>query len=280
MASSPGSALILGLDTPAGAYLARLLKARGQQVAGLAPGGPALLQALGSADDIALHQAASLPALPGRHASLYIVSTPDPAASALAREALAAAPADSRLIHVVDRALLLTHAPARQLAADMVRLRREAGRFAANAILHPHDSRLGPAEALPARITRAAHAAAAGQPATLILADTPPQDWGWTAEYVDAVARLAALPRATDIEIGSGVAMTARDMVAHAARWFRLAQGQLTPVYTATPVPTPDKAPDTARLRALLGWRATTTGADLMDALCEAAAARAASHGP
>jgi nucleoside-diphosphate-sugar epimerase len=280
-APSPGTALILGLDTPAGAYLARLLHARGQTVAGIAPATAPLLGALGSDQDVALHPAASLPDLLAGASVLYLVAQPHPAADALAAAAMAAAPAAARLVHVLDRDLLHTHAPAR--ARRLAALRRETGRYAANAILHAHDSRLGAPDTLPARIAAAAHAASTGPAGTgqampLDLPDTPPEDWGWTAEYVDAIARLAALPAATDIEIGSGAPLSARDMVAHALRWFRLTADQLPLSFTRLAALQPAPAPDIPRLKTLLGWRATTTGADLMDTLCEAAAVRAG-HG-
>lgn len=274
------AALVIGLDTPAGAYLARLLQARGQKVSGMAVAGPSRLAALGSQDDVT-----ELDANPSDlHAAdiLYLVSQPDAASDALAEQAVALASAATRLVHVVDHALLLGHEPARRLAQTLARLRREAGRFAANAILHAHDSRLGPTDTLPAMLTLAAHRAAAGPDALpqLDIPDTPPRDWGWTPEYVDAVARLGSLPMATDIEVGSGVALSARDMGDHAARWFRLPPERLPLRFVpAAGQGTAPRAPDTERLKALLGWRATTTGADLMAALCEAAAMRAG-NGP
>ena len=280
-------ALILGLDTPAGAYLARLLHARGQQVSGIAAAAPALLPALGAQDDITelpsstLASPDSVPVFP-HQGVVYLVSQPHPGAEALAQQALATAPATTRLVHVADHGLLLAHAPARSLAQQITRLRRDSGRFAANAILHPHDSRLGPKDALPARIIAAAHRASQTPSPWPDLPHLPPQDWGWTPEYVDAVARLAALPIATDIEVASGVPMTAHEMATHAARWFRL-----DPSLTSIPVPSipapsisaSTRPPDTARLKTLLGWRATTTGADLMAALCEAVHQRAG-NGP
>jgi hypothetical protein len=272
-------AFVLGLDTPAGAYLARLMHARGQPVEGAAMAGPSLLAALGSADDVAQVAAADAAAAAARAGTLYLVSSVDrpDADPALAAKMLESASGNARIVHIVDRALLRADHPALRLAQQVSALRREGGRFAANAILHPHDSRLGRPESLPARLTLAGYLAARGGGARLALPDTAPQDWGWTPEYVDAALRLGALPEATDIEIGSGVTMTAHAMAAHVARWFKLdPEGWVERLEAAADARGAASAVDSERLKALLGWRAFTTGDELMAALCEAAAERAA----
>jgi hypothetical protein len=284
---------VLGLDTPAGAYLARLLSARGQPVAGAAVAGPSLLAALGSADDVAEVAAAEAAAAAARAGMLYLVSSVDQldADPALAAQMLESASENARIVHIVDRALLRAGHPALRLAQQLSAARRAGGRFAANAIFHAHDSRLGGVESLPARLTLAGYVAAGlrsagGDAARLVLPDSAPQDWGWTPEYVDAALRLGALPEATDIEIGSGVTMTAHAMAGHVARWFKLdpegwierlpAAGQAAGDAGAGQA---GAAVDSARLKALLGWRAFTTGGELMAALCEAAAERATAPG-
>ena len=125
-------------------------------------------------------------------------------------------------MHVVDDDTLrrspLLLAQAKQIAA----LRRDAGRKAANVILRAHDSRLGPADSLPARIIAAAWAAGQDAPLPLLeIAETGPRDWGWTAEYVDAVARIAGLDRPVDFAIGSGHTLTVAEMVEHAFAFFK-----------------------------------------------------------
>ena len=155
-------------------------------------------------------------------ATVYAVNTGTPAQADLVAETLAAA-AGARLCHIVD-AETLRHTPALLAQAKAIAaLRRDAGRPAVNAILHAHDSRLGPADTLPARIIAAAFRA--GQdpvPAQVLeIAETGPQDWGWTAEYVDAIVRLAALATPLDLAIGSGHTLTVREFTDHAFAFFK-----------------------------------------------------------
>jgi hypothetical protein len=277
-AGSLSPAFVLGLDTPAGAYLARLLHARGQPVEGAAMAGPSLLAALGSGDDVAQVAAADAAKAAAGAGTLYLVSSIDrpDADPALAAGALESASPKARIVHIVDRALLRADHPALRLARQVSAARREGGRFAANAIFLAHDSRLGHAGSLPARLTLAGRLAAAGSGARLALPDSAPQDWGWTPEYVDAALRLGALPEATDIEIGSGVTMTAHAMADHVARWFKLDPDAWVERLPAAAAMEGAAAVDSARLKAFLGWRAFTTGGELMAALCEASAERAA----
>jgi|GEM_PF-1467254 len=276
----PANAFILGLDTPAGAYLARLLHARGQQVSGLAAHGPSLLAALGAQDDITELAQTDLQGA----GTLYIIAQNHPQVDRLTEETIAAAPESLRLVHVVDEDLLRAHAPARARLKTLIELRQNAGRFAATAVLHAHDSRLGPVTNLPAQLSIAAfHAAQNSQNIPPISETGAPRSWGWTPEYVDAVARLAALPAATDAQISSGVPLSAQEMAQHAATFFKLppdhAPLAMPPKHTQQ---TPDLQadPHPERLKTLLGWRAYTTGADLMAALCEAAPERASRANP
>ncbi|MBC7521341.1 MAG: GDP-mannose 4,6-dehydratase [Sandarakinorhabdus sp.] len=273
------NALILGSNTAVGAYLARLLHARGTAVFGVAsPGGGDGITALGIADSVnaigfavAIDLAARLP-----DATLFAVNSGDPTTAEQAAELYAAASADARLCHIADADALRQSPLLLDQARAIAALRRDHGRRAVNAILHAHDSRLGPADGLPARITLAAWRAANGwAPATpLALVETGPRDWGWTAEYVDAIARLAALDRPIDLAIGSGHRIDTGTMVNEAFGFFKLRpEGHVT-VSPGAAVTEPDI--DTARLKAATGWSASTWGRDLVHALCEGAAARAA----
>jgi nucleoside-diphosphate-sugar epimerase len=273
------NALILGSNTAVGAYLARLLHARGTAVFGVSTAGSGDgIAALGIADSVnaigfdkALDLAARLP-----DATLFAVNGGDAATADQATEFFAAASADSRLCHIADADALRRAPHLLEQAKSIAGLRRDHGRRAVNAILHSHDSRLGPADSLPARITLAAWRAANGAApdVPLDLTETGPRDWGWTAEYVDAVARLAALDRPLDLAIGSGHRIATGTMVNDAFGFFKTSpEGHVTVLPGAAPAE-PDV--DTARLKAATGWSASTRGRDLVHALCEGAAARAA----
>lgn len=274
-------ALILGAEGAIGGYLARLLHARGTRVTavvGSTESSVGALAALGIADDIALLPATAAPALAAGAGSttIYAINDGSAARAALIAEVFAAAAPAARLTHVTDAALL-RRAPAVRGQADAIAaLRRDGGRHAVNAILHAHDSRLGPADALPARITRAAWAAA--QPGAdpganpLDIAETGPRDWGWTPEYVDAVIRLAGLATPVDLAIGSGTALSVADFVAHAFAFFRRDPAPHVRILAGDGAI--EAAVDVERLRAATGWSATTHGRDLVRALCEGAAGR------
>lgn len=269
------TALILGSDSATGAYLARLLEARGGEVFACPGGGAALTALLGPDARVTPVPAADVIALVGTMdgGTLYALNDGSAAQAALVAEALSAAPERLRLAHVVDAAVLRQSpallAEARRVAA----LRRDGGRPAVNAILHAHDSRLGPPDTLPAQIIAAAWAA--GQDTAVPILDifeTGPRDWGWTAEYVDAVIRLAALERPVDLAIGSGHTLTVGEIVAHAFAFFGRDAASHVRIQSAEGLP--ETPLDTTRLKAATGWSATTWGRDLVRALCEGAAAR------
>jgi hypothetical protein len=269
------TALVLAANTATGAYLARLVHGRGASVFAVpdesAADGLGALGITGDVNAVPAFDAARLAAtLPD--ATIYAINTGSAAQLDLVDEVLAAAPA-ARFVHIADIAAL-HHQPA---ILDRVRaigaLRRDTGRRAANALLHAHDSRLGPADSVAARITLAAFRAGQGAAAAgLEIAETGPQDWGWTPEYVDAIARLAALDVPLDITIGSGHRLDARQMTDFAFGFFKASpEGHVT----ITPgQPAAEVEVDTARTRALTGWSATTHGRDLVHALCEGAATR------
>ena len=237
------TATILGLDTAAGAYLARLLGARGYAVRGV--GGPELLERIGIGGDVRRDDIAVLDG-----DEIYDLRR-DPAATLdLLRSSLR-----GRVFVDVDPAdvALIAH-----LAAA-----RTVGRFIATGRVHPHESRLGPGTSPVARIVAAA--AAGAEPAPTDLASAT--DCGWTAEYVDAMWRMLQRPAARDLAIATGVVLTGDDVARAAAAWFK----------RASPVPAAARAALPADARATyaeLGWRAVTTGNDLVEVLCEGAAAR------
>jgi GDPmannose 4,6-dehydratase len=269
------TALILGADNATGAYLARLLEARGQEIF-VVPGDSAAIATLMGPEP-------RLTPVP-RHDALAVVRTMDSGTlyalndgsagqAALVDEALAAAPAGLRLAHVVDNSVLRRSPALLATAKQLAAMRRDGGQAAANIILHDHDSRLGPADLLTARIIAAAHAAGQDQPLPLLeIAETGPRDWGWTAEYVDAVGRIAALDTPADFAVGSGHTLTVAEIVEHAFAFFRRSpEGHVRILPSAAPAEVPV---DTQRLKAATGWSASTWGRDLVRALCEGAAAR------
>ena len=284
MASKPfSSALVLGINGHVGGYLARLLHARGVGVlAAIDPDhpGPDAIAALGIADDITLVAPGDVTALAGNGdigAIFAIAGTSDAQAARIA-EAVAAAESRSatRLCHVVDSDALRTNPASLANARRIADLRRDADRHAANAILHAHDSRLGPDDNLAALITGTAFRIAQGEILPrLVLEETGPRDWGWTPEYVDAVQRLAALPRPIDMAIASGHGLTVAEFAEHAFRFFGLDPADHVTITGSAAASDTDAATAAAAIKAATGWSASTWGRDLVRALCEGAAGRA-----
>lgn len=278
------TSLILGANGAIGGYLARLLGARGTRVwATVDPAlpGPDALATLGIADDVTRidsDDAAAL-AASGAVAAIFAVAGDDAQAMRIA-DVVAAAAGSGRplqLVHVADAARLQTSRASLAVARAVVAA-REGGRLcASNALLGPHDSRLGPPGSLPAAITLAALGASRGVAAApLELVETGPVDWGWTAEYVDAVQRIAALATPRDLMVASGHAMTTAEFVAHAFKFFAVEPADHIRIVGDTTEPAdPGFATAAAALKAATGWSATTVGADLVRALCEGAADRA-----
>jgi nucleoside-diphosphate-sugar epimerase len=279
--TTPAHAIILGVNGAVGAYLARLLQARGAAIHAVTnPDDPTdglgvlgitdAINRVGAADAALL--AADLP-----DATVFAINDGSAVQSALVADVLAhaaAAPRAPGIAHIVDHDVLRLHPALLAQAKTVAGYRRDDGRRAVNAILSPHDSRLGRIDSLPAQLALAAFRA--GQdapPQPLEIIDPGPRDWGWTAEYVDAIARLAALPRPVDLAIGSGHRLTAADIAAHAFGYFkRSPAGHVRIVPGAAPVT--DVAVDVDRLKAATGWRAITHGRDLVHTLCEGMAAR------
>jgi GDPmannose 4,6-dehydratase len=235
-------AAVLGLDTAAGAYLARLLGARGVTVRGT--GGAALLDRLGIAGDVVLVESATAAVL-GADLVFDVRGSADAAVELLAltrhqRVFVAVDPGDAELIATLAAA-------------------RTEGRFVATGRVYPNESRLGPGTSPVARIVAAA--AAGNTPDPDDLASTT--DCGWTPEYVDAMARLLALPTAADLTIATGVSIPGTRVARVAAAYFGrsappASKAALQEVVLDSSVP---------------GWRAITVGDDLVNVLSEGAAA-------
>lgn len=233
-------AAVLGVDTAAGAYLARLLGARGVTVRGT--GGAELLDRLGIAGDVVLADSATGAVL---GADLMF----DVRGSAAAAVELLTSTRHQRVFVAVDPG-------DSELIATLAAARAE-GRYVATGRVYPNESRLGPGTSPVARIVAAA---AEGQaPELRDLATTT--DCGWTPEYVDAMARMLALPDPSDLTIATGRLLTGADVARIAAAYF----GRTAPPAIVTVrndlVPSPG----------VPGWRAITIDGDLVTVLCEGA---------
>lgn len=229
------NATIIGLDTPAGTYLARLLRARNYAVTGTAadPGAAAAMLAALGADEVRLTPA------PVAADEVYLLNGSVSAGA------------------LTGGRLLVALAPGAD-AGDVAALRAE-GRFVAGGVVHDHASRLDPGH-----WAVAICAAVRDSRAPDLPADDRQHDLGWTPEYVDAMWRLLQLPVAADAHIASGFGLSRRDVARHAAEFFKR---EMTLPDDAAEASVPGPIPEIA------GWRAFTYGRDLVRTLCEGLAA-------
>ncbi|TRW14882.1 GDP-mannose 4,6-dehydratase [Glacieibacterium frigidum] len=261
-------ALILGIGGQDGAYLARLLVARGQTVAGTTRGGGvswrlAELQvgtevAVHADDDIAATIAATQPA------TIYDLRGPAPREAVDVQplldrtRALLAAQGGARLLVAgagEDPAFDPDFAAAKAAVAALVAEARAGGAFAVTAHLSEHASRLSP-NTVAARLIAQVVAERAE---TRLAALDRVHDWGWAPEYVDALALMLAARTPADHAIATGVPMTEAEFAAHVAEYLGLGAAARASAPPAT-APTVSRVP---------GWRAFTHGRDLVRTLCE-----------
>jgi len=285
-------ALIIGCSGQDGAYLARLLLARGATVAGTtrivgAAAATARLAVVGVAEEVALHRFDAATATPDAVAALLDTLQPDQiyhlagtAPSLLAPEA--AAPDLAPWLQAIR-----DHAPAVRLFAAVsaatpaatiatVQHARDAhGLFAVAGLLGAHESRLAPTAALLRHIVQSAHAQARGGATKLRIGGLDTRcDIGWAPEYVDAMTKMLSAGEPRDVAIATGAAILLQDFVAQAFGAFGLdwqAHVVVDPAFALPPVAA--VIGDPVPVRTLLGWQAGTTGNDLVETLCEAAAA-------
>ena len=272
-------ALILGVGGQDGAYLARLLIARGISVAGSlrSDRGRANLAELGIADDVTLHPDADVAALIAATAprDIYDLRGPAPgeaidvAAIAARTRALLDAAGSARVLVAGgggDTAFADNFSAAKAAVSALVAEARNGGRFAVTALLSEHASRLSRGSTA-AQLIAQVRAAAGGGTVEL---DAPARlhDWGWAPEYVDALWRMLSAAAPADHTVATGAAMTEHDFAVFACNYFGVDPAACGPAPPPSPAGlAPPVAPPVP------GWRAFTCGRDLVETLCEGAAA-------
>jgi GDPmannose 4,6-dehydratase len=100
---------------------------------------------------------------------------------------------------------------------ESVNYREAYGLYVASGILFNHESPLRPARFVTRKVIAAACRIANGSKETLKLGDlTIRRDWGWAAEYVDAMWRILQQETAEDYVIATGVSASLEEFVATA----------------------------------------------------------------
>ena len=256
-------ALILGADGEDGAYLARLLDARGYTLTGTAAAPLDRLDDLGVRDRVTLlgaGDAAEL--LAAAHADEIYDLAGDAALTGVVLAALSAD--ETRFVHVAGPDI----APETAMALHAA---RERGVFAAAGRLFDHVSRLSDAAAPALRIVTAARDAMRGDGIVSLGTPDAARDLGWSPEYVDALWRMLHAATPGDFVIATGVVLSDRDIARHALDYFSGDPARIIEE-EAVPVSQPLRA-DPEQAQQTLGWRAYTHGRDLVRTLCEGVAA-------
>jgi GDPmannose 4,6-dehydratase len=156
---------------------------------------------------------------------------------------------------------------AKAFATQMVKIYREAhGLFFCNAICYNHESPRRSENFVTRKISLAAAGIHLGLQRELVLGNIDSaRDWGFAAEYVEAMWRMLQQPTPSDYILASGRSHTVREFLELAFRHVGLDWHQyyrLDPRF-ARPVDAANLLGDPTRARELLGWTAQTSLADL-----------------
>jgi GDPmannose 4,6-dehydratase len=156
----------------------------------------------------------------------------------------------------------------------MVRAYRERyGLFAVSGILFNHESPRRDENFVTRKITRAVARIAAGEQRELHLGNLEARrDWGFAADYVEAMWRMLQRGEAEDFVIGTGVAHSVRDFVGEAFRAAGLsAEGRVvSDTALLRPGDVPVRVADAGRARALLGWTPRVSFTELVRLMVQA----------
>ena len=152
---------------------------------------------------------------------------------------------------------------------------REAyGIYACSGILFNHESPLRPERFVTQKIVRAACRIAAGSDEKLNLGNLDiERDWGWAAEYVDAMWRMLQQPKPQDFVIATGETRPLKEFVSEAfdAVGLDWRDHVRTDPTLKRPTDLNIGRADPSKAAEILGWQATTTMSGVVRRMVEAA---------
>ena len=158
-----------------------------------------------------------------------------------------------------------------------VNYRESFGMHASSGILFNHESPLRGIEFVTRKVSDGVAKIKLGLADRLVLGNLDAErDWGFAADYVDAMWRMLQQPTPADYVIATGVTTTIREMVrlafSHAGLdWERHVA---TDPALLRPAEVDMLRGDASKARAALGWRASTSLAQLMGMMVDADIAR------
>ncbi|RYZ08849.1 MAG: GDP-mannose 4,6-dehydratase [Myxococcales bacterium] len=151
--------------------------------------------------------------------------------------------------------------------------RRTHGLFACSAVLYPHESPRRPVHFLMRKVTHSAARIAAGLDRGLALGDLDAtRDWGYAADYMEALRLMLAAKDPEDFVIASGGAHTVRDVcqVAFARVGLDFREHVTTDPRFQRPKEAVPRIGDAKRARETLGWAPSLSFEQLVDLLVDA----------
>lgn len=151
--------------------------------------------------------------------------------------------------------------------------RHTHGLFACSAVLYPHESPRRPVHFLMRKVTHAAARISAGLDRGLVLGDLDAtRDWGYAADYVEAMRLMVAAEEPEDFIVASGEAHTVRDVCR--AAFARVGLDFREHVTTDPQFQRPKEAVlrigDASKARRVLGWAPSCSFAQLVEQLVDA----------
>ena len=181
-------------------------------------------------------------------------------------------PAESPQTEDTPHAPITPYGAAKAFAHSMVRVYRERGLFAVNAILYNHESPRRPTSFVAAKIAKGVADIAAGRASKLKLGNLDVhRDWGFAPDYVDAMRRMLDCARPDDYVVATGDSRSVRDFVEAAFAvvgiedWEPYVEIDPTLFRPADPR---SLVGDSSRLRHL-GWEPSLTFPELVKAMVQ-----------
>ena len=151
--------------------------------------------------------------------------------------------------------------------------RDEHGLYACYAALHNHESPLRGKDFVTRKITRHVARIHLGATDPLVLGNLDVRrDWGFAGDHVDAMRRMLRLDTPLDLEIGTGVSHSLRDLVAVAFATVGITDAwahTTTDPALVRPSDLPELVADTAPARQALGWQPTVSFEDTIANMVE-----------
>ena len=151
--------------------------------------------------------------------------------------------------------------------------RESYGLFACTGILFNHESPLRPKRFVTQKIIQAARRIAAGSDEKLVLGRLDiSRDWGWAAEYVDAMWRMLQQDKADDFVIATGTSNSLEVFVRLSFAEFGLDWRDHVEVSSALyrPADLSYSCGDATKARAVLGWQSKLKLADVVHGMAVA----------